>query len=194
MKPRADRHQPRDPADLERLIKHIGGLWWIYIKGQMLLALITGGMVWALGVGIGLSWPLVLGLLAGILDVIPTFGPIIAVVPAVVVAFWRGSSVLPVQNWAFALIVLAGFIAIQQIVSLLIAPQILGRRLDLPPLLVLAAVTIGALVANVVGAYLAIPLLVTAREVLEYTRRKARGLPPFAEDDGGAPEDAPADT
>jgi len=179
------RRNDRAPGDLERLIKRIGGLWWVYIKGQMLLALITGSMVWALGVGIGLSWPMILGLLAGILDVIPTFGPIIAVVPAVVVAFWQGSSVLSVENWAFALIVLAGFVAIQQIVSLLIAPQILGRRLDLPPLLVRVAGTIGALGANVVGAYLAIPLLVTGRELLEYVRRKARGLPPFEDEEEG---------
>ena len=184
----------RGPSDLGRLIERIGGLWWVYVKGQMLLALITGGMVWVLGIGVGLSWPFALGLFAGILDVIPTFGPIIAAVPAVIVALWRGSSVLPVENWAFALIVLAGLIAIQQVVSLLIAPQLLGRRLDLPPLLALAAVIVGALVANVVGAYLAIPVLVAGREIIAYTRRKARGLPPFPDDTGEAAEDAPADT
>lgn len=179
-----ERRTDRGPSDLERLVRRIGVLWWSYVKGQMLLALITGSMVWVLGIGVGLSWPFALGLLAGILDVIPTFGPIIAAVPAAVVALWHGSSVLPVENWAFALIVLAGFVAIQQIVSLLIAPQILGRRLDIPPLMALAAVIVGALVANVVGAYLAIPLLVAGREVARYARRKARGLPPFPEDEG----------
>lgn len=177
-------HGGQQSSDLARLIARIGGLWWTYVKGQMLLALITGCMVWLLGFGIGLSWPLLLGLLAGILDVIPTFGPIIAAVPAVIVALWRGSSVLPVENWAFALIVAAGFVAIQQATSLLIAPHVLGRRLDLPPLLVLAAVIAGALLANVVGAYLAIPLLVAGREIVAYARRKARGLPPFPDDEG----------
>jgi len=172
----------RGPSDLARLARRIGALWWAYVKGQMLLALITGSMVWVLGIGVGLSWPFALGLIAGILDVIPTFGQIVALIPAVVVALVRGSSVLPVENWAFALIVLAGFVAIQQTVSLLVAPQIMGRRLDIPPLLALAAVIVGALVANVVGAYLAIPLLVAIREIVGYSRRKARGLPPFPED------------
>ena len=188
------RRTDRDPSDFERLIRRIGGLWWTYIKGQMLLALITGSMVWVMGVGIGLSWPLALGLLTGILDVIPTLGPLIAAVPAVGVALWRGSSVLPVPNWAFALIVLTLFIAIQQIESLLIAPHILGKRLELPPLLVLGAVIVGTLIANVVGAYLAIPLLVAGREILEYARRKARGLPPFPDGEGGATKDTPTDT
>ena len=75
MRPRTNRRPSRGPSDLERLIRRVGRLWWVYVKGQMLLALITGSMVWVLGVGIGLSWPLVLGLLTGILDVIPTLGP-----------------------------------------------------------------------------------------------------------------------
>ena len=105
-----------------------------------------------------------------------------------IVALWRGSSALPVPNGAFALIVLAGFIAVQQVESLLIAPHLLGKRLDLPPLLVLAAVIVGGLAANVVGAYLAIPLLVAGREILAYARRKVRGLPPFPADEGYAQE------
>lgn len=175
------------PSDLVRLVRRIAGLWWTYVKGQMLLALITGSMVGVLGIGIGLSWPLALGFVAGILDVIPTFGQLIALAAAVIVALWRGSSVLPVENWAFALIVLAGFVTIQQVVSLFIAPQIMGRRLDIHPLLALVAVIVGALVANVVGAYLAIPLLVAGREVVRYARRKARGLPPFPEDEEPVP-------
>jgi len=192
MRLRSDGRSPRCSSDLQRLIRRIAALWWAYVKGQMLLALITGGMVWALGASVGLSWSLVLGMLAGIPDVIPTYGPIIAAVPAVVVALWRGSSVLPVENWAFALIILAGFVAVQQIVSLFIAPRVLGRRLDLPPLVVLVAVTIGTLVAQVVGAYLAIPLLVAGREIVTYARRKAQGLPPFADDEGEPGEQAPS--
>jgi predicted PurR-regulated permease PerM len=181
--PSAGRRRGGRRPEVVRLIGRIGGLWWAYVKGQMVLALITGSMVWILGIGVGLSWPLAIGLIAGILDVIPTLGQFIALVPAVGVALWRGSSVLPVENWAFALIVLAGFLLIQQVVSLFIAPQLLGRRLDIPPLLALVAVLVGAVAANVVGAYLAIPVLVAAREILAYARRKARGLPPFPEDE-----------
>lgn len=173
----------REPSELARLLRRIVGLWWAYVKGQMLLAVITGSLIWLLGLAGGLSWAFLLGLLAGILDVIPTFGPIIAVVPAVIVALWRGSSTLLVENWLFALIVLAGFFAVQQIVSLFIAPQIHGRRLDLHPLLVFVAVIVGAIVAHVAGAYLAIPVLLAVREIVSYVRRKTRGLPPFPEDD-----------
>jgi len=87
-------------------------------------------------------------------------------VPAVAMALWKGSSVIPVSNWAFTLIVIGAYAAVQQIGNLVIQPRVLSERLQLPPLLVLVAVIAGASVAGVAGAYLAVPLLATLREIL----------------------------
>ncbi|NLG48808.1 MAG: AI-2E family transporter [Chloroflexi bacterium] len=171
--------QTTESPDLVRLIKRIVELWVTYIKGQLLMAVIIGAITWVVGSAIGLPGAFWLGLLAGILTTIPSLGPLLAAIPAAVVGLIEGSTVINVENWAFALIVAGVFVLIQQLSSLLIEPYIVGKRLDLPPLIVFIAVVVGAVVANVVGAYLAVPLLVTLREIARYLSAKARGEPPF---------------
>ena len=95
-----------------------------------------------------------------------------AVVPAVIVAAWKGSDVIAIDGWVFALVVVAAYVVIQQVSSFLIEPRILGKRLDLRPLVVLLAVLGGALLGGVVGAYLAVPVLATLREIARYVRNK----------------------
>ncbi len=169
----------REPPELIRLVGRIVDLWLTYIKGQLLMSLIIGLISWTVGAAIGLSGAFWLGLLAGILTTIPSLGPLLAAIPAAIMGLIEGSTVIPVQNWVFALIVAGVFVLIQQLSSLLIEPTIVGHRMDLPPFVVLLAVILGAAVANVPGAYLAVPLLVTLREIARYMQRKIRGLPPF---------------
>jgi len=161
------------------LLGRIGDLWITYVKGQLLLSVITGGLTWGVGSAIGLPGAFWLGLLAGILNTIPNLGPLVAVIPAAIVAFWRGSTVISVDNWAFGLIVIGVYIGIQQISTLVIEPHIVGKRLALHPLIVLIVIIVGAVVANVAGAYLAVPLVVTVREIVRFIYSKARGVPPF---------------
>jgi len=176
-----------DPSAPEAilLLRRLGDLWVAYIKGQLLLSVITGGLTWVIGAAIGLPGSLWLGLLAGILNTIPNLGPVVAVIPAAVVAFWRGSSLIAVDNWAFALIVIGLYVLIQQVTALVIEPHLMGRRLDLPPLVVLIAVVAGAVVGNVAGAYLAVPLVATMREIGRFACNKVRGRPPFPGTRGG---------
>ena len=163
-----------EPSDILILLNRLGDLWITYIKGQMLLSLIMGAIVWVVGSAIGLYWALGLGLIAGILQTIPGLGGIFAIVPAVIVAFWKGSSVIPVDNWIFALIVAGTFLAVQQIGAILIEPRIMGKRLNLPPLIVFVAVMVGAALGSVVGAYLAVPLVASVRELARFARRNRR--------------------
>lgn len=175
-----ERSSPR-PPEVVLLLGRIGELWITYVKGQLLLSVITGGITWAAGSAIGLPWSLWLGLLAGVLNTIPSIGPLIAVIPAAIIAFWQGSTLLSVDNWLFGVIVIGVYIGIQQITMLVIEPHVIGKRLDLPPLVVLVAVIVGAAVGSVAGAYLAVPLIATVREIARFTYNKVRGLPPFSE-------------
>ena len=150
-------------------------LWLAYLKGQLLISLLIGALTWVVSAGIGLAGAAVLGALAGIFETIPSLGPLVAIVPALVMALWKGSSVIPVSNWAFALIVVGAYFAVQQIGNLFIQPRVLSKQLQLPPLLVLVAVIAGAAIAGVVGAYLAVPVLATAREIVVYlAQRRSR--------------------
>lgn len=161
-----------EPRTVGALLRRIGELWLTYIKGQLLAALIMGGIIWVVSASIGLSWAPLLGLLAGLLQTIPGVGGLLAIVPAALVALIKGSTVIAVQPWVFMLIVIGVYLAVQQISNLVIEPRLTGSRLALPPLVVLLAVLAGALLANVVGAYLAVPLLVTVREIYYFARRR----------------------
>ena len=164
---------PSEPQTLSELIPRLGEIWLTYVKGQLLVALIIGATIWVIGSAVGLSWAFMLGLVAGMLQTIPALGPLVAAVPAAVVALWKGSTVISVPNWAFALIVIGIYVVLQQISQYLIEPRLLGRRLDLPPLLVLVAVLLGAAIAGVPGAYLAAPVLASLREIGRFARRRA---------------------
>ena len=168
------------------LLRRIVRLWMLYIKGQLLMSLIIGLLTFLVGLGIGLPYAFFLGLLAGVLETVPNIGSLIALVPAVVVALWQGSRFIHVQNWVFALIVVGAYLVVQQVGELVIPPRIMGKRLDLPAIVVLLVVILGAAVGNIVGAYLAVPLVVTVREVARYVIRKVRKLPPFP-DSGNSP-------
>ena len=160
----------------ERLLPRIGDLWLSYFKGQFIISALIGGLTWAASAGIGLPGAAVLGALAGVFESIPGLGPLVAIVPAVVIAFWQGSRVIPVQNWVFALIVVGVFLAVQQIGNLVIEPRVHGKRLQLPPLLVLVVVVAGAALAGVVGAFFAVPVVATIREMILYARnRRSQG-------------------
>lgn len=171
--------QTTESSDFARLVRRIVDLWVIYLKGQLLMAVIIGAIIWVVGSAIGLPGAFWLGLLAGILTTVPTLGPLLAAIPAAVVGLLEGSTVIHVQNWVFALIVAGVFVLVQQLGSLLIEPYIVGKQLDLPAVIVFIAVVVGAVVGGVPGAYLAVPLLVTLREIVRYFYAKAKGEPPF---------------
>lgn len=174
---------PFQRDETRQLLRRIGRLWLHYVKGQLLEAILIGLITWVVGEAIGLAYAAWLGLVAGILETIPSLGPVVALVPAVGVALWKGSSVIPLPHWAFALIVVGAYLAIQQLGALVLQPRLLGKRLNLPPIVVLLAVLLGAAVGNVLGAYLAVPLLVTLREVVTFLWRKGQGLPPFPDEE-----------
>ncbi len=157
------------PVDdgLSPLLKRLGDVWATYFKGQLIAAGVIGGLTWVASAIIGLSYPGLLGIVAGVLETVPGLGPLVALVPAIAVALWKGS-LLPVPRWALVLIVIAIYIAIQQLAAWVIEPHILGKRLRLPPLLVLFVVIVGAFLAGPLGAILAVPVLASLREIIRF--------------------------
>jgi predicted PurR-regulated permease PerM len=176
------------PENRESLRRALGDVWASYIKGQFLLAVIVGALTWVVASAIGLRYALVIGLIAGILETVPNFGPIIAGAVAGIVALIGGSTVIPVENWVFALIVIGAFFVIQQLESWIISPYITGKRLQMHPLIVLVSVIGGGILGgllvpvlgSIIGAYLAVPVIASAREIYRHSRGHVDGEPPAA--------------
>lgn len=122
-----------------------------WLRGQLLLSgavgLLTGLVLYFLGVDFALP----LALLAAILEIVPTIGPILAAVPAIIVAL----TISPLM----ALIVAGAYLAIQMLENNLLVPKIMQSAVGLNPIIVILAIIIGANLMGVVGALLAVPFV-----------------------------------
>jgi hypothetical protein len=136
---------------------------------------------WLVGSLVGLPDALLIGILAGALDVIPSLGPIIALVIATLVALFQGSYYLALSNIWFALLVFGLFFLIQIVENIWLRPRILSHSLRLHPALVFVAI-IGALaLAGVVAALVIVPVIKSSEVLGSYLIRRMLGLDPWTD-------------
>ncbi len=121
-----------------------------YLVGNLLTSIIAGIVVYLVFSILGLPFALLVAVWVGLVDLIPLIGGLLAGIPAVGLALFAG---LPQ-----ALVVLAVFLVYQQVENHLLNPLILSRTVRLNPLWVLLAVLIGAQIAQLPGALIAIPV------------------------------------
>jgi predicted PurR-regulated permease PerM len=143
-----------------------------YVTGNLLISLVAGVLATAVLFAVGSDYAVALGLLVAILDLVPLAGATLAAIIAGTVVFIEA-------GWFRCLIVIAFFVAYQQFENHVLQPLVYGRTVQLSPLAVLCAVLIGAQLAGILGALLAIPiagsLLAIAREILDYRKEAAAG-------------------
>lgn len=125
------------------------GAW---LRGQLFLSLIIGVLAYIGLIILNIPYAPPLALLAGIMEVVPVIGPIIAAIPAIVLAF----TVSPVLAAGAA----AMYFVIQQLENNLIVPQVMKRAVGLNPLVVILAIAVGSRLLGVIGALLAVPMVV----------------------------------
>jgi predicted PurR-regulated permease PerM len=115
---------------------------------SVLTGILTGLFCWALGVDFAFVW----GLLAGVLNFIPTLGSIVAIVPPVLFALLQfGLAWQPP-------VVFAGLAAIQLVLGSYVDPKLQGRYLELSAFVVLLAITFWGWLWGIPGAFIAVPI------------------------------------
>ncbi|MEA3407034.1 MAG: AI-2E family transporter [Chloroflexota bacterium] len=147
-------------ADARCIVRIIDDLLSAYIRGQLLLALIVGVASTVALLLLGVNLAVLLGTIAGILDLIPIVGPWIGGVPAVLVALIGK----PIR----ALWVALAFLAIQQLQGSLLVPHISGHAVRFHPATVMIVVVVGAEVAGLWGLLLCVPVAAIIRDVFHY--------------------------
>ncbi|MBN1315149.1 MAG: AI-2E family transporter [Anaerolineales bacterium] len=161
------------------LIQKIANVWSAFFRGQITVSLILALITWIGALIVGLPGAFILALTAGVFALIPSLGPVLALIPAVIVALVQGSTYLPVSNLTFALIVLGMYLLIQQLEGNIITPRIVGQAIDLPPVVVLMGVIIGTTAAGLLGTVLAAPIIATGRVMATYAWNKMFDQDPF---------------
>lgn len=168
-------------ADGERLTRETEQIWRAFLRGQLVLALFVGFFVAVTLTLLGVRFSLGLGVIAGILEFVPVFGPAISTALAVVVAFFQGGSWLGLSPLAYALLVLGVMVLIQLVENNYLVPHFVGVSLRLHPILVLVAVIAGSNLAGLVGVLVAAPALATLRLWGGYVYNKTVGIDTWPE-------------
>lgn len=138
----------------EDVSKAVGG----YLRGQLLISLFMGVFVTVGLTILGIPNALAIGFLAGALNIVPYLGPIVATVPAVMLALPFG--------WVKVILVLAVFVAANQIEGYYLSPKILGDSTDLHPITVILSLLIGLALFGLVGAIIAVPIAALGKLLL----------------------------
>lgn len=141
-----------------------------YVTGNLLISLVAGTTSAIVLFAVGSEYAVALGLLVAILDLIPLAGATLAAIFVSTIIFIE-------TDWIRWLIVIGFFVAYQQLENHVLQPLVYGRTVQLSPLAVLCAVLIGAQLAGILGALLAIPiagsLIAIVREVVLYRKEAA---------------------
>lgn len=158
----------------------IGEALGAFFRGQLLVATFVG-----VASALVLTWPVrlpfavLVGLIAGILNLVPLIGPFIAMIPAVVLGLLSDSP-------SKALGAVVALLIVQQIDNHLISPNVMGRTVRLHPVTVMLALLVGGTIAGILGMLVVIPI-VAAVKILGahfWSKREELGIP-----EGIAPSD-----
>ena len=163
----------------QMLLDEIDDIWGNFLRGQLLLMLIVGILSWLGGVAVGLPGAFIIGIIAGVLDLIPSLGPTLAAVIAVAVAWLEGSTYLPISDFFFGLIVLGIFLVIQQVENIYIRPALMGRRLKLHPGLIFIGVFSSLALFGILTTLVIIPVMSSIGVIARYFHCRIRGIDPF---------------
>lgn len=131
-----------------------------YVRGQVVVSIIVGFLVFVGMYVMKVEYPLILGLLAAITETIPIVGPIIGAIPAIILAY--------IVSPVLALKVTIFYIVIQQLENHIIFPKIMGANSELHPVVIIISLLIGGQLLGIVGMWLAVPVVAVLRVVLKY--------------------------
>ncbi|MHB1420866.1 MAG: AI-2E family transporter [Bacillota bacterium] len=122
-----------------------------FIRGQLLVASIVGVTSSIALYLIGLEFAVLVGMTAGLFNIIPYVGPIIGAVIAVIVGLISGS---PLK----ALLAVIALLVVQQLDSTIISPKIVGDSVGLHPVFIILSIVIGGSLFGLVGMLIAVPI------------------------------------
>jgi len=151
----------RQAADIFTRIEFKLGRWFV---AQLLVSLVVGLLTYAAALALGLPYAGVLAIVAAILEIIPTFGPIAAAVPAIALGL--------LDSPQKALAVTIVYVIIQQLESHVISPILLGRTVKLHPIIIIVSFISGGILFGFAGALLAVPTALIISSLVDSIRHE----------------------
>lgn len=148
---------------VKKLIVNIEEKLGSWLRGQLFLSVLIAALTYIGLIILGIPFALPFAILAGMLEVVPVMGPIIASIPPIIIAL----TISPVLAIGVAVM----FLVIQQAESSIIVPQVMKKAVGLNALMVILAIAIGGRLLGITGAIIAVPIAVVlqivATEIIE---------------------------
>jgi predicted PurR-regulated permease PerM len=164
------------------LVENLLHTWSSFLGGQLSLMVVMGFLTYLMNLLLGTPYALFLGFLAGILEIIPNLGPVLATIPAVIFALMFGSTrFVNMDHVVFAILVVAAYIVLSGVENQILVPKIFGDAVNLHPLVVIVGCVIGGAVAGLLGIFLATPVISTSKIIFAYLYNKILEPPPVIE-------------
>lgn len=170
-------------ADARRILEHVA--WGIqrYLLVKTFISVLTGLLCYLLLLFLKVPYAPLLGLITFLLNFIPTFGSIIAGILATLVALASGDS------WNAAFWTAGGYLLVNMVLGNYLDPKILGKELNLSPLVIVVSVVVWAGIWGVAGAFLAVPIT-SALQIILLADERTRSIAILLS--GSPPKEPPA--
>lgn len=151
---------PNTRREIGTLAEQIDSVIIEFSKGYLMISVIIGVLIGLAAALIGIKYALLIGILSGIGELIPYFGPILGGIPAIGLALS--------QSPYDAMYMTAAMIVIQQIESNIITPRLMGERVGMHPLLMVFALLAGGELMGIWGMIVAVPLAASLKIIGYY--------------------------
>ena len=182
-------------GEAERLFQRIGKAIGGFFRGQLLVSLFVGVSSALVLLVVGLPFWAVVGLVAGLFNLIPLIGPFIGGIVAVIIAFTTGESAGGLLNlepgWPLAIGSAVALLIVQQVDNHILSPNIVARTVQLHPVTVMLGLLAGGTLLGLWGMLLAVPVLATAKILLLHAWDTRMQWPPPGPERVGTPLRAP---
>ncbi len=167
---------PHLRADVHNIVRIVDRVLGRYIRGQLFLGVVVGSVS---GIGfwiIGVQQPLALGMVAGVLELVPILGPWISfLIAALVVLATDPDKIIPVAILCFV---------VQQLENTFLVPRVQGTAVQMNPAVIMVLLVVGGAVWGILGVIAIVPLAAVFRDVFVYIYRRLDGTLTIDEQSG----------
>lgn len=145
---------------LQKLFTEIHFVLRAYVHGQLLLCVLMAFVVFVGMWIMDIPYPLVIGLLAGVVEMVPIIGPVVGAIPPILLGVLQGYGVM--------MQVILFYIIVQQIDSHFVMPKLMGSIIDVHPLAIIGGVLIGGSLFGIVGMMISVPIVAVLQILLKH--------------------------
>lgn len=156
--------------DVYQIVRIVDRILSAYLRGQLFLGIVIGVVS---GIGfwlLDIPQPLALGVVAGVLELVPILGPWITFIIAAIVVLATD----PSKIWAVAFFSLA----VQQLENTFLVPRVQGNAVNMNPAIIMVLLVVGGSLWGLLGVIIIIPLAAILRDVFRYVYRRLGGMDP----------------